>query len=107
MSLTDGWFWPVGSYRTHYVRAGVSLCGHWRVRTLLWGQGEHLRNRCHLCSRALEREAALRAEQAITYCALCKRELPVSRALMDTCSERCERAQLRHIEEDIRAQGSC
>ena len=107
MSLDEGWWWPWASYRVHYMRNSVSLCGHWKARTLLFGQNEAqgLKDRCHQCQRALAREAAAREQRVITYCAVCQRELPANRVAFDTCSERCHRAQLQLIQEDCRAQG--
>ena len=58
----EGWHSPRGTYLwLHYFRAGQSLCGSWRMRTLIWDGVEPQGRKCARCRRVLEREAAAKA----------------------------------------------
>ena len=61
---TEGWAWPNGAVRAHYLRMGASLCGYFGSQQLFWALAPEGLKRCHFCQRTRDRELGVGTDGA-------------------------------------------
>ena len=60
----EGWAWPNGARRAHYLRMGRSLCGYFSTQQLFWALAPEGLEQCRFCQRTRDREVGIGVDGA-------------------------------------------